>query len=93
MALIRHIPFGDSFANTTVTGPIGGNGALFGGDNTSAHRVAGPGPSVPHAFDFNGVDDYVFFNSGSTFGTQATARRGRSLTACPTLDQSAVRTN
>lgn len=72
MTLIRHIPFGDSFANTTVTGPIGGNGALFGGDNTSAHRVAGPGPSVPHAFDFNGVDDYVSFASGITVGTQLT---------------------
>lgn len=72
MALIRHIPFGDSFANTTVTGPIGGNGALLGGDNTSAHRVAGPGPSVPHAFDFNGVDDYVYFSSGFTVGTQVT---------------------
>jgi hypothetical protein len=72
VTLLNHIAFGDSAANTTVTGTVGSNGALFGGDNTSAHRVAGPGFSIPYAFDFNGVDDYVYFGSGFTVGTQVT---------------------
>lgn len=72
MALLNHIAFSDSAASTTVTATVGGNGVLNGGDNTNTHRTTGPGGSIPYAFTFNGIDDYVSFASGITVGSQLT---------------------
>jgi prepilin-type N-terminal cleavage/methylation domain-containing protein len=52
-------PLQDTAATTAVIGTTGVNGSFQGGETTSAKTVAGPGPHLLHALDFNGSDDCI----------------------------------
>jgi prepilin-type N-terminal cleavage/methylation domain-containing protein len=49
----------DNAASTTVAAAVGGNGTLFGGDNTSILSVPGPGGAYPLALQLDGTNDYI----------------------------------
>ncbi len=57
MAVVRHYVFNDNAASTTLVATVGTNGALTGGDNTSAKAAAGPGGTITASLDLNGTDD------------------------------------
>jgi hypothetical protein len=65
MALIQHWKLDDNAASTTIVATVGNNGALIGGDNTSAKFATGPGTQATGAQHLNGTDDAIDVSAAS----------------------------